>query len=236
MKFEQPASQGRPVLANPPNSEDGTRAGEDAPVAIPPRGEPAQPDAFSALTQEVQRLVRKLADEPPKPSRLKSLSSHPLFIVVVTFVLTVIVGGHLTNKYTLGQQELARQRSFTDELNKIRVQKIGEVWEHVDRTEVELDALVDRANEAPEPGDKDLSAIAKLVEEDVAIVNKNRFWLGEQNYGRLKNYLEINRSYVLDKLLGRPGIDLTDTVRKREQAKQDVLQIRNMFLKGELEP
>lgn len=258
MKSQQPASQGRPVLNPPDNNLDGglgSRAAEAraaASAAAPSVPPPA--DAPLAITHEVLRLLHRLADGEPKPKGLRALgsgvknfSAHPMILVLITSVMTVFVGTRVANVYTsrqqeierqhtLNQQELARQRSFTDELNKIRVQKIGEVWEHIDRTEVELDALLDRTSKGENSGKKDLNTIVKLVEEDVAVVNKNRFWLGESNYAHLKNYLAINRSYVLDKLMGPEVIDLSDTVKKREQAKQDVLQIRNTVLKGELEP
>lgn len=240
MKSEQPASPGRPVLNPPDHKQNESVAGKVAeataapPQSVQPTGAPAIPS--EAIADAVLGLLRKLGEEEPKPPRLKKFLAHPMTIVMVTFMFSVLLGGYLTNSYTLGQQELARQRSFTDELNKIRVQKIGEVWEEIDRTELELDALLDRANKSPDAGGKNVDNIIKLVEGEVATVNKNRFWLGDQNYDRIKNYLDINGRYALDKLLGRQDIDLTETVRKREQAKDDVLQIRRRFQRGELEP
>lgn len=256
MTVEQPASPGRPVL-NPPdtNQEEKTNRKAEAGNAAP--GKSVRPDATPAVSQSALpaagdaalpavshevlagaflKLMNKLSEDEPKPPRYKRFLAHPLSVVLVTFLLSILLGGYLTNVYSLRQQELARQRSFTDELNKIRVQKIGEVWEHIDRTELDLDALLDKTNKTNAPSDQELDTIYKLVKEDVAVVDKNRFWLGEHNYKQLKSYLEINGRYTVDRLLGGTEKDLTETIKKRDQAKQDVLKIRYMFLKGELEP
>lgn len=210
-------------------------------------GESVNPYVSLVVSDEVLRhRIRTLIDEKVKPSKFQSISTHPLLIVVVSFILSIFIGGFLTHYYSLKQmelensrniqqQELARQRSFSDELNKIRIQKIGEVWEQLDKTEVDLDSLLDRANNGTNSNRKDVDSIISLVKGDLAIINKNRFWLGEQTYNQIKDYLDINGRYALDKLLGQPGIDLSDSLKKREQAKQDILQIRRMFLKGELE-
>ncbi len=240
MKSEQPASQERPVLETPTDNNLEESVSSKVAELNVEQSNPVYPDVSSVIIDEVLTLIRKLTEEKPKPSRIQRLSNHPLVIVMISFILTVPLGGFLTHIYSLKQQELARQRSFSDELNKIRVQKIGEVWEQIDKTEVELDNLLDRVNKAPDSSKKDSDNIIRLVEENVAIINKNRFWLGEQTYNRIKNYLDINGRYALDKLLGPPGIDLSDTVKKREQAKeqakQDILQIRSMLLRGEPEP
>jgi hypothetical protein len=71
-------------------------------------------------------------------SRFAKLASNQLFNVVVGFVLTGIVGGLLTNYYAIKQHErdvderrwLAKRALF-DELGKMRVLRIAEVWEKV---------------------------------------------------------------------------------------------------------
>lgn len=235
MKSEQAASQECSVLENLTDNKPTQNVSTKVAESNLDKSESANPDVSAVITDELLRLIRKLTEEKPKP-RIQRFLAHPLFIVVISFLLSMPVGGFFTYIYSLKQQELSRQRSFSDELNRIRVQKIGEVWEQIDKTEVNLDNLLDRANKTPDSNEKDVNNILRLTEEEVAIINKNRFWLGEQTYNRIKNYLDINGRYALDKLLGPPGIDLSETVRKREQAKQDILQIRSMFLKGEPEP
>lgn len=245
MELTQPASQGPAVLEEPKDSNREEGLGGNAAKANPDDGSLVDPAISAVITDEVLRhRVRLLIDDKPEPSTLQRLLAHPLAAVVLSFLLTGLVGGLLTYYYTskqkelefergLQQQELARQRSFSDELNRIRVQKIGEVWEHVDKTEVTLDSLLEKANKARTMDKKDFDIITSVIDEDVAVINKNRFWLGKQTYNRIKDYLDINGRYALDMLLGQPGIDLSETLKRREQAKQDVLQIREMFLKGE---
>ena len=74
----------------------------------------------------------------PPTSRFEKLASSQLFNIIVGFVLTGIVGGLLTNYYAMKQRErdveerrwLAK-RAFFDELGKMRVLRIAEVWEKV---------------------------------------------------------------------------------------------------------
>ena len=235
MRSEQLASREHPVVQNPTDNKLDQSVSSKMVESAEDTPRPVNPDVSAVITDELLRLIRKLTEEKPKP-KIQRFLTHPLVIVVISFLLSVPVGSFLTYIHTLKQQELARERSFSDELNKIRVQKIGEVWEQIDRTEVEVDTLLDQANRTPDSNEKNVDSILRLVEAEVAVINKNRFWLGEQSYNRIKNYLDINGRYALDKLLGPPGIDLGDTIKKREQAKQDILQVRSMFLKGEPEP
>lgn len=237
MKSEQPASQERPVLEIP------TKKFDEAASSKPERSslgqvKPVDADISSVITGELLQLIRKLTDEKPKP-KLQRVLSHPLAIVVASFILSIPLGGYLTYVHSLREQEAASRRSFSDELNKIRIQKIGEVWEQLDKTEAEVDELLDSANKAPSSNkntDGTVDSILKIFKDNTNVLNKNRFWLGEQTYNRIKAYLDIEGQYSIDKLLGKPGIDLTETIKRRDQAKQDILQIRNMFLKGEPEP
>lgn len=247
MKSELAASQERPVLVNPTDNKLDGSASREVAGANREVGRPVDLDDSSVIARELLKLIDKLTEEKPKPSKTQRFFTHPLVIVIIGFILSVPLGGYFTSIYTrkqmeleksrdIQQQELVRQRSFSDELNKIRIQKIGEVWEQIDKNEVDIDDLLERTNKASDSNQKDFDTIYRLVKEDVSIIDKNRFWLGDQTANRIKNYLKINSSYALDKLLGPPGIDLSETVKKREQAKQDILQIRNMFLKGEPEP
>lgn len=235
MKSEQPASQERPILEIPTKKfSESSRLAESE----PDKAEPENTDVSSAMADELLQLARKLTEEKPRP-KIQKLLSHPLFIVVISFILSVPVGGFIAYIFSLKAQEVASRRSFSDELNKIRIQKIGEVWEQLDKNEAEVDDLLDNANQAPGANknvEGAVDSILKLFKEDIDVLNKNRFWLGEQTYNRIKDYLDIEGRYSLDKLLGKPGIDLTDAVKKREQAKQDILQIRSMLLRGEPEP
>ena len=238
---KQPASQEQPGSQSPAaNKPDGdVSGGIERPISEGARA--VSPDVSAVIFDEILRhRIRTLLGEKPSASSLQSFLTHPLVITAVGFLLTGIVGGLLTYYYTLKQkdidyqraiqqQELASRRSFSDELNKIRIQKIGGVWERLDKNEVLLDALLekaDKASDSDEQRNRNVDAINNLIREDRITVNENRYWLGEQNYDRLNDYLDKNARIVLNMLLARRGTDLSGIIEERKRAKQDILQIR----------
>src|SRR5215204_3514578 len=192
-----------------------------------------------AFIKVIERLAGEKKQEPP---RYKRFLTHPLLLILVSG----IAGGGITAYYTwqqkriefqrsLQQQDLTSRRSFSDELNRTRVQKFGEVYEQIDKNEPALDEMLSKANQNPGSNQENFKKIRTLIEEDLVIINKNRFWLGKPAYKDLSNYLAITDQLVFDMLLGPPGIDLSELLRKREEAKQDVERVRDMFLAGEPE-
>jgi len=100
-------------------------------------------DITALVDDEIVRLrIRKLLEASPSVSIWIRVSTNPLVAVVIGFLLTGLLGGLLTYYYnrkqkeldsqrSLFQLELQREKSFADELNKIRVLRIGEVWEKI---------------------------------------------------------------------------------------------------------
>lgn len=129
--------------------------------------------------------------------------------------------------------QLARTQSFSDELNKLRLQKIGAVWEQIDENEVALDKLLESINKVPGPDKTRFAQTANLITNDVVLINRNRFWLGEETYEQLQKYMSITDDIVAGSFLGRPGIDLSQSRAKRKAAKQSIINVRTLFLKGE---
>lgn len=109
--------------------------------------------------------------------------------------------------------------------------RLGEVWERIDENELIIETLlVDSLIESRNPN-KDSSAnderadkIRHLFEQDLAIVSKNRFWLGEKNYKKTRKYLDIYVEYALNKLLVFSP-DSSEINKKTEQAKQDIFGV-----------
>jgi len=239
--FKQSASQKQQGLQNPTaNRLEGSVSGEEE-GAILEGGELISPDVSAVISDEVLRQrIRTLIEEKTKAARLQRFLTHPLVIAAVSFILTGVVGGVLTYYYslkqkdldhlrTIQQQEIASRRSFSDELNKVRVQKIGEVWEQVDKNEVLIDDLLKKANKSSNSDNQktqNVDAINSLIQEDRVIINKNRFWLGEQNYNRFQDYLDKNVRIALNMLLARQGTDFSELIEERKHVKQDILQIR----------
>lgn len=207
------------------------------------RAQQRRSDDSSVITDEVLRhRIRSLMNEKSKPSKLQTISTNPLASVVVGFVLTAIVGGALTYYYGRQQQELAARRSFSDEINRIRVQKLGEVWERLDEDEFVINDLLEESRlEAPNSdsdanNDRRIEDITKLIRRDQAMASKYRYWLGEDLFRKTSEYLDKNIDYALKKLGAKRGADLSELVKKRDAAKQDVLQLRSLFLQGEPNP
>jgi hypothetical protein len=217
---------------------DGVPESNPTDHSLPPPSEDS-----SVITDEVLRhRIRSLMNEKSKPSKLQTISTNPLVSVVVGFVLTALVGGALTYYYGRQQQELAARRSFSDEINRTRVQKLGEVWEQLDEDEFVINDLLEESRlEAPNSdseanNDKRIDGITKLIRRDQAMASKYRYWLGEDLFRKTSEYLDKNIEYTLKKLGSKRGADLSELVKTRDAAKQDVLQLRSLFLQGEPNP
>jgi hypothetical protein len=194
--------------------------------------------------EALREKIREIIAETDKPSRFRSILNTLLVPTVVTFLFTGVVGQWFTAYLTKRQVESTARRSFTDELNKIRIQKFGEVWELLDEDELAIDSLL--AEEASEGAAKSSDAnneksieIRTLIHRDRVIVSKNRFWLGEKTYEKARGYLNKSIVYALNQLMAGSESDLSALKRlkdERDHAKQDILQARSLFLEGELGP
>jgi hypothetical protein len=192
----------------------------------------------SSLIKVIEHV---LLEKKQKPSKFKSFLSHPLVLVIVSGIIGVVLTYYYTNKqkdieYVRSNQQLRQtsQRSFSDELNKIRIQKFGEVWENIDKNEVLIDNLLNKPNRGSNSDNQNIDTVNSLIQEDKLIINKNRFWLGDHYYYKLKEYSEKNIRLTLNMLLARPGTDLSKITKEREQAKLDILEVRkSMLLDGE---
>lgn len=194
------------------------------------------------ITEEVLRhKVRELIARP-KASKLQTIFNSTFTSIVVGFVLTGLIGSYLTASYSKEQQKVAAQRSFSDELNKIRIQRIGDMWQRIYENELAADDLVEESVEAfrlKSPNDnavenaKRVEQIQGLNHESLKAISSNRFWLGEADYNTVRHYLDLNIHYDMEKIIGKG--DDPDLLGQREKAKQDVLHLRQSFLKGDVD-
>jgi hypothetical protein len=253
MEPKQPTSQKRSGIETPKPEELAGSVPEESEVSATAELEDAivedqkavPPDALSVIILEELRALRN-GKSKSRFSRIQTFSNNAL--VVVFF--SGLVGGALTYYYTqrqknldyarsVQQQELGRRQSFSDEVNKLRIQKFGEVWEQLDEHEFAIDRLLDdrwfeiEADKDSKSNNKIVDDIRKLIDEDKALTSKNRFWLGEDLYNKTMEYLDMNVQYALNKLVVRRGTNLSEFLKKREDAKQDILEIRRLFLEGE---
>jgi hypothetical protein len=181
------------------------------------------------LTREFDAVKNLIKDN--RKTKLQELTSNPAVIVILTFVLTSLVGTVLT----IYQQQRAAERSFIDESNKLRIQKIGDVWEQLDQDEHTIDRLLEADDEIaakfPTANDR-VKEIERIVSGDRAMVSKYRYWLGQVISEKINNYLNANIKYSLRKLSGISATDLKADKEARDKAKWDVDQIREELLRG----
>ena len=201
--------------------------------ATNPAKDVAESQVSNVISDEVLRCrIRELISEKPPLPLARRIVGHALFGVFLQFLLTGVVGVAIVASYNAQQQRIGARRSFFDELNKLRIQRVGEVWEKLDQNEFLIDRILENGSRQNNIEDKDLDEIHRLIHEDLAIISKNRFWLGDEMYQTIRTYLDLNIQYALNKLIVTAGTDLNDLTTKREKAKQDILRVRNSFLKA----
>lgn len=70
------------------------------------------PDLSSTIDDELLRSrIRTLIDEKPADSFFQRISTNPLTAILIGFLLTGVIGGFLTNYYSVKQKELELQRT-----------------------------------------------------------------------------------------------------------------------------
>lgn len=245
--FEQTTSPEYTGSENPPGVNPDENAGEKAANSLPEKGQPpeAQVSSLTQVIDNLSKVIETLSErQEPERSPIKRFITHPLTNSFLVVLFTGLVGGALTYYYTSLQKEvdyqrslqqlnLTSQRSFSDELNKLRIQKIGEVWEQIDKNEVSIDRLWEKAYKASDSDSQNVNAINAFIDEDELVIGKNRFWLGEQFYDKIQLYLDKNSQLVLNMMLARPGTNLSEIMEERKKTKQDILKIKEeMILEG----
>lgn len=196
-----------------------------------PNSQLEQPAGISQafIIEEVMRKLQAILDQKPKERGWKRFLTHPLVLLLVSAVL----GGAITLVYSGKQNQLAAERSFSDELNKQRIQKRSEVWERLDEDEGVIERLLNQPDELQNPNDRNERAkqIEKLIQEDRRTIDKYRFWLGE-SHAKIHEYLDASSLYAMQKLLGvdgkvealsqhREGLK-SDLDKEREKSLQDL--------------
>jgi hypothetical protein len=210
-----------------------------------PDDPPPQPHVTSAVTERIINMLIDKLEDRGKTRRLRDVFAHPLIVVLAG----AVVGGVLTHYYTkaqkdiefeqaLKQQEIARRQSLLDGMNNVRVPKLGDVWEKLDADDLRINQLLDestsvKASNDPSVKSKNIDEIIKIIRDDRALVGENRFWLGNSLYEKTERYIDATAEYALKRIGSPHETDLTALLKKREAAKQDILQIRELFLEGE---
>jgi len=205
----------------------------------------------------LSRII-KLIDQPtPAPWWRRALRSQLFslaFSLILGFSLTGLVGTYLTSYYnrkqaeldhqrTINLKELEHERSFADELNKTRVAKIAEVYERFFVYEASVEDAMEGINvKSDSPGQVDF-VLAAGREKDLkdalersrdarkellAVLNKNRAWLEDDNYNKIQRYAKL---LYEDKFARqtRQGIERWEEA--RAQAMTSLNEMRGKLLK-----
>lgn len=191
------------------------------------------------VVEEVMIKLQSLLDQKPKETLIQRFSTHPLFLLLAGVALSGFIGGiigtRVAHNYSIKQHEVAAERSFSDELNRLRIQKLSEVWERLDEDEGAIDRLLNQPDDKQNPEERNLRAkeIDKLIQEDRRTVDRHRFWLGAQN-PKIHWYLDTSSLYAIKKLIGSES-DLETLLKQRKDAKSDIDSARDEFLKSSVD-
>jgi hypothetical protein len=217
-----------------------------------PRGDADPAAADFAIPDEVLRdRVRRLIREPaPAPAWKRALDS-PLFSLVATFLLTGLIGTYLAYYYNGKQAELEYKRSlylkdlesgrsFADELNRIKLAKVAEVWERVYVYEAAVEDLMRGVEVSGGPASEgglvlrdggglkaDYERSKALRKEVVDVLNRDRLWLGDDSYYKLRQYADVMFDYYF---AAQTGQGLREWEAKRDAARASINQIRDRML------
>jgi hypothetical protein len=125
---------------------------------------------------------------------------------------------HLQFERAARQHVLDAERSFSDELNKTRVEKIAEVWEIISIYEATVEAGINRfevifsRTAAPNSTATELKSLVDEINEEydklrsewethhlkaISILTKNRFWLADKDYQTCNMYIDLTQSYLM---------------------------------------
>lgn len=146
--------------------------------------------------------------------------------------------------------------SFSAELNKTRVTKLGEVWQKIYETDAASDDVLEfiqRNSQAIKAksitADLRLEWITeteKLINSSILLQNaisSNRFWLGEEDYNEIQNYLnasnelyKTNLKFWTDGDAGGLTVDIDgnkymkEQLERRNHARANILLIKKRLL------
>src|SRR6267142_1645438 len=141
MKSKQPASQEQSGLETPKTDELEESVNAQVGATVKAHGSATTDVSFVITGEALRSLIDERIDQKPK-SKFHAMSNNPLMVGVVGVLIgsisTAIYSSQqkfLEYKLSTQQQEAARRQSFSDEVEKLRIQKHGEMWERLDGDE-----------------------------------------------------------------------------------------------------
>jgi hypothetical protein len=166
----------------------------------------ADPEANEGSEQVTHKLddSRHLLNDDSFKKDLIKIAIDKLLVALIL----VVVGFFATNLI----ERFKTERSFSAELNKMRVEKISQVWEKIYQLEaaydesdrMTMDYYASAKTKSLEEGravyqrlimDPVTKSVGPLQIELEQLLIKNRFWLGEEMYREIYYYLNASGEY-----------------------------------------
>lgn len=188
-------------------------------------------------------------DDPSGSSWWKRNSTSPLFLAVIAFGLTTIgglIGSGVTYYLSSSQAETQRKHSFVDEFNKVRINKLAEVWEKVYVYEAGVERVMEQVNVAQLGNNDGLGLhvqvrippgvdIATLHEQGERLhaelldtLNKDRFWVLDEDYLQIKKYADTTYDYYLAIESGKVT---QEQAKNRDEVRADLAKVQQKIWK-----
>ena len=156
------------------------------------------------------------------------------------------------SELNVGLEKVKNDLSYNNDINKVRINKIGEVWEKVDTFNgiigeqlFRMRKLIDRSWAKPRDPNfdfaKEMDQLTEQQKGNMALkmevattLERNRFWIGEDTYQQINNYLNISQDYMEARYLGNSTSEREQKAKELEikmnQARQNLDEIKRKFL------
>jgi hypothetical protein len=217
---------------------------------IDPKAE--NPSKVSTGGQDIEEQKLQIERDKLRLEKVKAwISAIAIAVPIITALLTIMTGlltFLFTNKINkenatrqqelnIKMEELKREHTFADLINKDRLTKIAEVWAQADKYEAAVE-LVTKDVDTSQPGvirlpspiqPEDIEQGKTLYGKVSESLATNKFWLGDDLYNEIKHYVDSTYKYFLAKSKGEATESLK---RARIDSRNSLNQLREKLLKG----
>ena len=186
----------------------------------------------------LRQRIRNLISEPEPESWLSRFSHNPLVIMIVAFFLIGLISIRLINLHFSQQRRSAPDsinKQTLDEINRIRVSRIGETWQKADLYDAALEAITQSVSTGPDvTANEKYGKVEQLYVELSTVLASNRYWLGEQIYDGLQKYTDVTYKAFLGLKTRQTEQKAEEMKEKKRQARAELNQLRDKIFNGEI--
>ncbi len=161
----------------------------------------------------------------------------------LVIVAIFLIAGFFLN---LRLERVKSDLSFYNDINKMRVEKVAEVWgkldmyhaiseDHYQRMQYPLTGTVQEREKQVEAWNKETEAISLIYKDLRDTIEKNSFWLGEDAHNQIIEYMKVTHEYFLTKIRFPPGPSISEeknkeAADKRAKHRQALEELRRSIL------